>query len=69
MPYGSIIRLVPEHGFGFIRDDSGLDWFFLADDVQGGSLDRLWVDERVGFAPKWTATGPRATDIHFEQND
>lgn len=69
MPYGSIIRLVPEHGFGFLRDDSSHDWFFLASGVRGGGLADVWVDERVGFQSELTANGPRAIDIHSEQLD
>jgi cold shock CspA family protein len=69
MLYGHISRLVPEHGFGLLVDDAGLAWFFRADDVRGGAFDQLWMDERVGFLPKWTPGGPRAGDIHFEQLD
>jgi cold shock CspA family protein len=69
MPYGHITRLVAEHGFGFLVDDAGLDWFFVRDGVRGSALDDLWIDERVGFTSEWTARGPRAVDIHFEQHD
>lgn len=69
MPHGNILRLVPEHGFGFLIDDAGLEWFFVREGVRGGSLDVLWLDERVTFAPEWTEKGPRAVDIHFEQLD
>ena len=67
--YGHITRLVPEHGYGFLIDDTGIEWFFVADGVRGLSLNQIWVDERVGFVSEWTAKGPRATDIHFEQLD
>ena len=66
--YGHITRLVPEHGYGFLNDDVGMEWFFVADGVRGG-LDQIWIDERVGFAAEWTVKGPRAVDIHFEQLD
>lgn len=69
MPHGNITRLVPEHGFGFLVDDSGLDWFFLREGIRGADFDLLWLDERVTFAPQWTQSGPRAIDIHFEQVD
>ena len=67
--YGSITRLVPEHGFGFIVDDAGMDWFFVTDGVREGLLGRIWPGERVGFRRTWTAGGPRAVDVHFEQLD
>ena len=58
--YGHISRLVPAHGFGFLVDDHGLEWFFVAEDVRGGSFDEIWPDERVGFSEEWTVNGPRA---------
>lgn len=69
MPYGNIIRIEAERGFGFIRDDGGMDWFFVAADVRGGRFGHIWVGERVGFAPESTPSGPRAADIHHEQLD
>jgi cold shock CspA family protein len=68
MPYGNIIRIEPARGFGFIRDDGGMDWFFVAADVRGG-LANVWVGERVGFTPEATPHGPRAADVHHEQLD
>ena len=67
--YGTIKRLVPAHEFGFIVDDAGMDWFFVPSGVRAGVLERLWPGERVGFSSEWTAQGPRAVDIHFEQVD
>jgi phosphoglycolate phosphatase-like HAD superfamily hydrolase len=65
MPLGRITRLVPQHGFGFLIDDAGMDWFFVREDVREG-FDLLTIVERVGFSPEWTPTGPRAADIHYE---
>lgn len=69
MIHGTVKRIVAEHGFGFIVDDGGMDWFFLAADVRGGELSALWLDERVGFVSEWTPRGPRAADIHYEPVD
>jgi cold shock CspA family protein len=69
MPYGHITRLDPQHGFGFLVDDAGMDWFFVREGVRDGAFDVIWLDERVGFSPESTPTGPRAVDIHFEQLD
>ncbi len=69
MPYGNITRIEPRHGFGFIVDDSGMDWFFVTDDVRDARFDSIWVGERVGFTPEATKSGPRASDIHHEQLD
>lgn len=69
MPYGTVTRLVPEHGFGFIVDDAGMDWFFVGSGVRDAAFDALWIDERVAFSHQWTSQGPRAVDIHHEQVD
>jgi len=69
MPYGTITRLVPEHGFGFIVDDAGMDWFFVQTGIRGSGLAGVWVNERVGFSAEWTPHGPRAVDVHHEQLD
>lgn len=65
MPQGWIKRLVPQHGFGFLVDDAGMDWFFVRAGVRDG-FDRLTPEERVAFLPEWTPKGPRAADIHHE---
>ena len=61
--HGEIVRLEPARGFGFLRDDTDGDWFFVDAGVRGG-LAALWLGARVGFAQEWTPQGPRATDIH-----
>jgi cold shock CspA family protein len=67
--HGSIVRLEPAHGFGFIRDDRDGDWFFVGAGVRAGGLASLWVGERVGFQMESTPQGPRATDIHAESDE
>jgi cold shock CspA family protein len=69
MPYGNIVRIEAERGFGFIHDDGGMDWFFVAEDIRDGRFDAVWVGARVGFTPRSTPNGPRASDIHHEQLD
>lgn len=68
MPYGNITRIEHSHGYGFIADDGGMDWFFVAAGARGG-LDALWIDERVAFSSEDSAGGPRAVDVHNEQLD
>jgi cold shock CspA family protein len=67
MPHGHISRLVPEHGFGFLIDDSGVDWFFVREGIPARDFADVWLGERVVFEPEWTPKGPRATNIRFEQ--
>ena len=66
MPHGTISRLEPALGFGWLVDDSGLDWFFVREGVRDGALDRLQKRQRVTFSSEWTSKGPRATDIALE---
>jgi cold shock CspA family protein len=68
MLHGYISRLVPEHGFGFLTDDSGADWFFVREGVRGGDFSNVWLDQRVAFDLEWTPSGPRATDVRFEKH-
>lgn len=63
MPNGHITRLEPVHGFGWLVDDAGMDWFFVREGVRGGRFERLARSERVTFDFESTPTGPRASDI------
>ena len=67
--YGTVLRIEAREGFGFIRDDSHQDWFFVRDGVRDPGFDALWIGERVGFSKESTRSGPRAADIHHEQLD
>ena len=69
MIYGTVLRIEAREGFGFIRDDSHQDWFFVRDGVLDPGFDALWVGERVGFTKEPTRSGPRAAAIHHEQLD
>jgi cold shock CspA family protein len=68
MPHGFISRLVPEHRFGFLTDDSGTEWFFVQEGIRGSDFSSLWLDQRVVFDSEWTQKGPRATDIRFAKH-
>ena len=59
MPNGSIKRLVRDRGFGFIRDDNGLEWFFHRTAVTDGTFDQLNEGQRVTFEEEPSAKGPR----------
>lgn len=64
--HGAVVRIEPDHGFGFIRDDQQGEWFFVERGVRAGGMASLWVGERVSFSQERTASGPRAIDIHHE---
>lgn len=60
MRMGTVTRVEPARGFGFLRDEYGMDWFFVSD----GLVDRdVTTGVRVGFEEETTALGPRATRI------
>jgi cold shock protein len=63
MPNGSIKRLVRDRGFGFIRDDNGLEWFFHRTAVTDGTFDQLNEGQRVSFEEEPSAKGPRAGNV------
>jgi len=65
MPSGAIKRLVRDRGFGFIRDDSGQEWFFHRSAVQG-SFEELNEGQRVNFDEEPSAKGPRAGNVRSE---
>jgi cold shock CspA family protein len=66
MPHGTVTRVEPALGFGWIVDDAGMDWFFVRDGVRAGRIEALTREQRVTFTFEWTNTGPRATDIAVE---
>ena len=65
MPGGTIKRLVRDRGFGFIKDDSGQEWFFHRSAVQGDFED-LREGQRVGFDEEPSDKGPRAGNVRGE---
>jgi cold shock CspA family protein len=67
--HGEIVRLEPALGFGFLRDDTDDEWFFVTAGIRSGRFEDVWIGERVGFTREWTAQGPRATDIHAESTE
>ena len=66
MPHGHITRIEPVHGFGWLIDDAGTDWFFVRDGVRSGALESLSTNDRVVFDFESTAKGPRASNIGLE---
>src|ERR1700754_2037957 len=50
MPTGTIARLLIDKGFGFIRDESGIEHFFHRSSVRGAVFELLREGQRVEFA-------------------
>ena len=49
MPSGTIARLLIDKGFGFIRDESGVEHFFHRSSVRGAVFELLREGQRVGL--------------------
>ena len=63
MPSGTIARLLIDKGFGFIRDESGVEHFFHRSAVRGAVFELLREGQRVEFAVEESPKGPRAADV------
>ena len=67
---GTIPRLVPERGFGFIRADDGQEFFFHRtalhatrfEDLAPGTAVEFQVSREEGDRPD---EGPRAVSVHL----
>jgi CspA family cold shock protein len=65
MPTGTIARLLIDKGFGFIRDESGLEHFFHRSSVRGAVFELLREGQRVEFSVEESQKGPRAGDVRL----
>ena len=65
MPTGTIARLLIDKGFGFIRDESGLEHFFHRSSVRGTVFELLREGRRVEFDHEESQMGPRAGNIRL----
>ncbi len=61
-------RLLIDKGFGFIRDEGGVEHFFHRSAVRGAVFELLREGQRVDFTPEESAKGPRASDIRLIEN-
>ncbi len=65
MPTGTIARLLTDKGFGFIRDESGVEHFFHRSSVRGAVFELLREGQRVDFTIEESQKGPRAGEVHL----
>ena len=63
MPNGTIARLLIDKGFGFIRDESGVEHFFHRSAVRQTVFELLREGQRVEFAVEESPKGPRAAEV------
>ena len=61
---GSVVRLIPERGFGFILDpSSGQEYFFHKSELENCDITTLDVGDAVVFDRQEAAVGPRAKNV------
>jgi cold shock protein len=65
MATGTIARLLIDKGFGFIRDESGIEHFFHRSAVRHTVFELLREGQRVEFTTEESAKGPRAGDVRL----
>jgi CspA family cold shock protein len=65
MPSGTIARLLIDKGFGFIRDEGGIEHFFHRSAVRGAVFELLREGQRVDFTPEDSQKGPRAGEVRL----
>lgn len=61
---GMVKKLTKDRGFGFIRAEDGVDYFFHNSELGGGlTPEQVREGLRVTFEPRQTDKGPRAIDV------
>ena len=65
MPSGTIKRLVRDRGFGFIRDESGVEHFFHRSAIRQAVFELLREGQRVDFTVEDSPKGPRAGEVRL----
>jgi CspA family cold shock protein len=68
MPTGTIARLLIDKGFGFIRDEGGIEHFFHRSSVRGAVFELLREGQRVEFTPEESGKGPRAGEVRLSES-
>ena len=68
MPNGTIARLLIDKGFGFIRDEVGIEHFFNRSAVRGAVFELLREGQRVDFTIEESQKGPRAGEVRLIEN-
>jgi CspA family cold shock protein len=65
MTTGTIARLLSDKGFGFIRDEAGVEHFFHRSAVRGAVFELLREGQRVEFTIEDSQKGPRAGEVRL----
>src|SRR4051812_5514858 len=65
MPTGTIARLLIDKGFGFIRDEGGIEHFFHRSSVRGAVFELLREGQRLDFTPEESGRGPGGGEVRL----
>ena len=65
MPNGTIARLLIDKGFGFIRDEAGVEHFFHRSAIRGAVFELLREGQRVEFTIEDSPKGPSAGEVRL----
>ena len=65
MPTGTIARLLIDKGFGFIRDEGGIEHFFHRSSVRSTVFELLREGQQVEFTVEDSPKGPRAAEVRL----
>ena len=68
MSNGTIARLLIDKGFGFIRDEGGIEHFFHRSAVRGAVFELLREGQTVDFTIEESQKGPRAGEVRLIEN-
>ncbi len=60
---GVIKNVYPEKGFGFIKGEDKVSYFFHRSALKNAKLEDLGVGEEVTFEESEGSKGPRAEDV------
>lgn len=63
MAKGTIKRIIPQRGFGFILAEDGKELFFHRSGLQGLDFDTMQEGQAVEFEVEQGPKGPRAIDV------
>lgn len=63
---GTVKRVVPERGFGFITGEDGQEYFFHRTALTSSiSIETLTLNQRVTFEVESSDKGPRASQVRL----
>jgi CspA family cold shock protein len=66
MPVGTVVRLIRDRGFGFIRQEDGSEVFFHHSAMPPGEFDTLHEGEQMDYTVEQDprGRGARAANVH-----